>query len=182
MVQHGAAPRTVIKIIGDDIWDPNNWVEDDHEHRIYASDDLEIYAVVDAIDYPYLCQFKWSVHDKKKAERGYVYLRRALHEGLGPGGQYYESPITGRWVRDKKRVQRNKFLHTEIMERTGIPKPSLKHREVDHGDRRTLNCRRRNLTWATRSMNVRNSSSVIRLQNLRRRGRISITTLRAQTQ
>jgi hypothetical protein len=159
---------------GLDPWDPNNWSPSTHEHRIYADETLEVYAVVDAIDYPYLSQFKWSIHDRKKAARGFVYLRRTTHEYMGPSGGLYESPITGALVRDKKRIQGNKFLHTEIMERTGIPKPTPKHNETDHRDRNTLNCRRINLIWATRSMNVLNT---VNPWALRRHGKTSTSIL-----
>lgn len=153
-----------------DMWNPNNWPEDTHEHRIYYSDiDQSDYCVVDAIDYPYLSQYCWSIHDRKKHEKGYLYLRRAVHIGLGPGGGRYISDLSGREVWDKKRIQRNMFLHQEIMLRTGIEPPSDKHTEVDHLDRSTRNCRRRNLIWATRSMNVRNSNHDIRKKQLQKR-------------
>jgi hypothetical protein len=141
----------------DDMWDPNTWVLDDHEHRIYATDDLEVYAIVDAIDYPYLSQFKWSVHDRKKKK--HPYLHRKTHELIAPEGPAYVSEFTGRLVRNRHRIQRTVFLHTEIMLRKGEPKPTPKHKEPDHLDRNVLNCRRANLKWATRSDQVKNSES-----------------------
>ena len=148
----------LMKIVGDDMWDPNNWVPDEHEHRIY-SPNLEVYAVVDFEDYIDLCQYKWSVHDPKKID--HPYLRRGLHEGLGLTSGKYESPITGKLVYDKKRVQGNRFLHQDVMLRKGVPKPTPKHKEVDHADRDVGNCRRANLNWATRAEQIRNSKQWI---------------------
>lgn len=148
----------MLKIVGDDMWDPNNWVEDDHEHRIYADETLEIYAVVDAIDYPYLSQFKWSVHDRKKAARGHIYLKRNSCEFLEKDGEPYESRITGTMVRNRKRIVRTVFLHQDIMRRMKKRKPTKLHKEVDHRNRRMLDCRRKNLRWATRKQQVINSS------------------------
>lgn len=147
-----------IRINGGDPFDPNNWLEDDHEHRIYATD-LDIYVVVDEIDYQWLTQWRWTLHDPKNYEkRGAIYLKRVVTEIIAPEGPKYESPITGKLVRNPHRIQRARFVHQEIMLRTGIPQPTPKHREVDHINKRTRNCRRYNLQWATRGMQVSTSN------------------------
>lgn len=146
----------VIRINGGDPFDPNNWVPDDYEHRIYATDDLSLYVVVSAIDYPWLVQWKWTPHDLRRYERtGLLYLKRIITEFTDPEGPKYISPHTGKLVRNFHRVQRTRFIHQEIMLRTGIPQPTPAHKEVDHIlPKRTWDCRRENLQWATRGMQV----------------------------
>lgn len=144
-----------MRINGGDPFDPNNWIEDDHEHRIYATDDLEVFVVVDAIDYPYLVQWKWSIHSRSYYERtGQLYLKRTVTEFTMPEGPRYESLITGKLVRNYHRIQRTRFLHQEVMLRTGKQPPTPKHKEVDHISKQTWVCKRDNLQWATRGMQV----------------------------
>jgi hypothetical protein len=171
----------MLRIVGDDMWDPRNWVPDDHEHRIYADESLETYAIVDARWYPYLCRFKWSIHDMRKHLKGFTYLRRTITVFHGPDGEPYESPTSGKIVRNRKRTVYNRFLHQEVMLLTGIPQPTPEHTEVDHKSRNTLDCREGNLEWATRAMQVINSRpSPGRLANLkqyRRLGKTSTATM-----
>lgn len=149
----------MIRINGGDPFDPNNWLPDDHEHRIYATDDLSAYVIVDAIDYPWLVQWKWTIHNRRYYERtGQLYLKRTVTEITAPEGPKYISHLSGKLVRNFHRIQRTRFLHQEIMERTGIPRPSPKHKEVDHINKRTQNCKRDNLQWATRGMQVASSN------------------------
>ena len=144
-----------IRINGGDPFDPNNWLEDDHEHRIYATDDLSVYVVVDAIDYPFLTQWKWSIHNRTRYETsGHLYLKRTIQENTAPEGPRYESPNTGKLVRNYHRIQRTRFLHQDVMLRTGIPQPTPKHKEVDHINKQTWLCKRFNLQWATRGMQI----------------------------
>lgn len=133
-----------------DPWDPNNWTNDDHEHRIYGTADLSVYVVVDAIDYPYLSRFKWCVHDRRKLN--HIYLHRSISKFYESDGERYVSEFTGKLVRNRKRIQYNEFIHQAIMRRTGVPQPTPAHKEVDHLDRDLQNCRRVNLQWATRGM------------------------------
>lgn len=149
----------MIRIGDGDPFDPNNWLPDDHEHRIYATDDLSVYVIVDAIDYPWLVQWKWTLHNPKAYERnGQPYLKRVITEFTMPEGPKYISPFSGRLVRNQHRIQRTRFLHQEIMLRTGIPQPTPKHKEVDHINKRTIDCTRVNLQWATRGMQVASSN------------------------
>jgi hypothetical protein len=158
-----------MRINGGDPFDPNNWIPDDHEYRIYACIDYgggdmradpDLYVVVSKEDYSDLVRYRWNLHDRKKYERlGYIQLKRCTTEYLAPEGPRYISPTTGKLTRNYKRIQRSVFIHQEIMERTGIPRPSPKHKEVDHyPDRKTKNCRRENLRWATRGMQVSGSN------------------------
>lgn len=141
-----------------DPWDPNNWEECDHEHRIYGCADLSIYAVVDAVDYPLLSRYRWSVHKSKRMR--WPYLRRNISVFHGPDGSPYESEFTGRLERNRNRTQYTRFLHTDVLLLAGIPQPTPQHKEGDHKDRDVMNCRRTNLQWATRSMNVTNSEHI----------------------
>lgn len=143
-----------MRVDGDDIWDPNNWIEDEHECRIYGADDLGVYAVVDWIDYIALVQHRWSVHAVKGKPQ--LYLRRGVSEFFASDGEPFESPITGKLVRNRKRVQSNLFLHTAIVLRAKLEPPSPEHTIIDHKDRNTMNCRRINLHWATHKMNSQN--------------------------
>jgi HNH endonuclease len=157
----------LLRLEGPDIWDPNTWVPDEYEHRIYGDETLERYAIVDAIDYPYLCQFKWSVHSVNYGALGTgrarkkFYLRRGVSEFYDSDGEPYESPITGKIIRNRRRVQRTEFLHQAVMRRMGIEPPTANHVIIDHRDRDTMNCRRSNLYWETHAGNQLNVERII---------------------
>lgn len=149
----------LIQIPKGDPFDPNNWILDDHECRIYADESLEIYAVVDWIDYIALCQYKWSIHSfrvRSNTVRRKFYLRRALAKIIAPEGEKYQSPTSGKIVRNQHRIQSNLFLHQAVMQRMGVPPPTPNHKMIDHKDRETMNCRRSNLEWATAKSNGNN--------------------------
>jgi hypothetical protein len=139
----------------DDMWNPNTWELDRHEHRIYADETLELYAVVDAKWYPILCQWKWSIHTIKvhrgaiKTPRKQFYLRRTETTFHAPDGESYISPIHGYEVRHRHRTARTVFLHQQVMRLAGIEPPSPEHIHIDHEDRDTMNCREGNLKWTT---------------------------------
>jgi hypothetical protein len=138
-----------------DDWNPDNFAE--HEYRIWASNDPEFYVVVDQEDYSFLAQFSWSIHTHSdgKRRRPQLYLRRSVSDFYAPDGPKYESEFTGKLVRNRKRVQRNLFLHFVIMVRKTLEEncypPDKHHHIVDHANRNTRNCRRSNLQWATPS-------------------------------
>lgn len=148
----------------DDIWDPTTWVE--QEYRIYASNDPDYYVNVDQVDYSFLSQNKWSVHTYTdgRVQRSKLYLRRSVSDFLGPDGTPYLSEFTGRLERNRKRVQRNLFLHFVVMLRKMFDEdcyPATKHHHiVDHEDRKPSNCRRANLRWATWSENNLNTDKL----------------------
>lgn len=130
---------------------------DQTEYRIYATNDPEFYVVVDYEDYIFLILFAWSIHSYKtsdKHHRKQLYLRRSVSDFYGPDGSPYESPITGKIVRNRQRVQRNLFLHFVVMLRKGDIPPDKHHHIVAHLDHNSRNCRRNNLVWATHWTNM----------------------------
>lgn len=148
--------------------DPNTWLP--REYRVYASNDDDFFVNVDNEDYRFLAQNQWSVHtytDGKKP-RKQLYLRRSVSDFLGPDGEPYISEFTGRLARNRKRVQRNLFLHFVVMLRKmhdeGCYPPDKFHTIVDHEDRNTKNCRRANLRWSTHFGNNVNVDRVINAQ------------------
>lgn len=139
-----------------DPFDPRLWIEDPHEFRIYLTEDLELYAIVDAIDYSPLVKYKWSSLGRKwKPGQRLDYARRTKTVFHAPDGEKYEHPITGKIVRNRHRTTNSVFLHHEIADRMGLIKPTPKH-VLDHRNGRTLDCRRKNLRWVTRGFNTRN--------------------------
>lgn len=145
-----------------DPFDPNNWGTDEpREYRIYASNDADFYVTVSQEDYSFLAQSEWSIHTfyiRKKTEfRKKFYLRRSVSDFYGPDGEKYINPVTGYLVRNRKRIQRNLFLHFVVMLRKQadgkgeFDPPTKHHHIVDHSDRNTRNCERPNLNWTTPS-------------------------------
>lgn len=130
-----------------DDWDPNViMAEAAQPCRIYGDDSGELFALVDAQDYQWLVQWRWS----PKWSRGNrkVYLRRNVQESIAELGK---DPDTGRRIRN--RVQRTLFLHTAVAERAGILPPSEYHVLLDHRNGDGLDCRRENIRWVTRQQN-----------------------------
>lgn len=119
-----------------DPFDPRTWAEDDHEHRIYGNDALTIYALVDPEDYTWFARWRWSPKVSKGGKKVYLFRPQS----------------------DRSRASRvvSLYLHVEIMKRTGIQPPSSLHTMTDHRNGNGLDCRRRNLRWATPRMNCLN--------------------------
>lgn len=132
---------------------------DKHEYRIYGGADLEVYAVVDAQDYTILTRHKWLTKPSRTGQN--FYLFRNQQRLTAPEGSKYESPITGKLVRGRNRVQMNTFLHHDVMRLAGRPRPSDGHL-LDHRDGNGLNCRRHNLRWVSTLFNFWNKRGVLR--------------------
>lgn len=111
-----------------------NFLIESHEHRIYADDYANVYAVVDQEDYWYFSQWRWQPVFNSTGRK--IYLKRSVTQ------------------QDRKSV--SLYLHVEIHKRTGAVQPTEKHVMVDHIDCDSLLCRKFNLRWATPSMNSRN--------------------------
>jgi hypothetical protein len=112
--------------------DPN-FLFEEHEHRIYADDYANVYAVVDQEDYWYFSRWRWHPITNSTGKK--IYLKRSTNS-RGPSFTLY--------------------LHVEIHKRTGILKPSEDHTMVDHINGESLFCLRSNLRWATPSLNSQN--------------------------
>lgn len=120
-----------------DFFDPRLWVKENHEFRIYGDDNASCWAIVDEEDYHWAIQWRWHINKPHPTRNGKkLYMRRAL-----ANHRRYIPPL---------------YLHVEIHKRSGIIQPSPLHILVDHIDGNELDCRRRNLRWATHSMNRRN--------------------------
>lgn len=139
-----------------DVFDPNTWQESEvHEYRIYASNDPDFYVVVDQADYSFLAQNSWSVHSRHdgRNSRRQFYLRRSVSDFYDKDGPAYINPETGYWTRNRKRVQRNLFLHFVVLLRKQADErcnpESPRHHIADHADRNTRNCTRANMQWVT---------------------------------
>jgi hypothetical protein len=137
-----------------DFFDPNNWQQNNYEHRVYADDYANQYAIVDEIDYQYLVQWRWKISVSKAsagAKRRKAYLARAVPMIVGK--DYKDE--NGK--RHQQRITSTVYLHKIVMERSGIVKPNTnKELIVDHANGNGFDCRRKNLRWATRSFNSKN--------------------------
>lgn len=89
-------------------------------------------AIVDARDSRWARRWKWRAKYDKRGRK--VYATRKTHVG-------------GKQVR--------LYLHKEILKRAGKLPPTPWHIIGEHKDGNSLNCRRANLEWFTRTQNVR---------------------------
>jgi hypothetical protein len=119
----------------DDLFNPRTWLwlDETKEYRLYLDPQCEKYAVLDYIDYIWAIQWKWK-RNASRGRRKWYAVRSTRVDGIA---------VTH-------------FLHVEIMERTGIVRPEWPQVITDHRDGDSMNCRRQNLRWATKSMNRRN--------------------------
>lgn len=124
-----------------DPFDPNNWVEQEYEYRIYLDNYGNNYAIVDEIDWLYFSQWCWCI-------------KRSKHRLLTP--KFYARRAVGTNENGGRIRTRTVYLHIEIMRRFNPTPPSILHWIVDHRNGKSLDCRRKNLRWATQSMNSRN--------------------------
>lgn len=121
-----------------DAFDPNNWdaIFAAQEHRIYADDYGNDYAVVDYEDWMWAHKLRWHVnkpHPKRRGKKAYLRTRAGWRAG---GGGY---------------------LHVLIQDRKGEKRPSPKHVLTDHLDGNERNCTGDNLCYATHVRNRRTS-------------------------
>lgn len=106
------------------------------ECRIYLDNKGEIFCVVDADDYEWLSKYRWAAIRSRSRWKVYAARSTRLSGREGPQTRIY--------------------MHKEILERAGIKPPTPAHVIGDHKDGDSLNNRKRNLEWETRSGNARN--------------------------
>src|SRR5262245_2242549 len=101
--------------------------------RIALKGDGDVWVQVDEADFWWAIGWKWHWRWDRRRKKRYA-------------------------TRSTKRKGRTVtvYLHVEIQRRKGKRRPSAAHVVADHLDGDSLNCRRRNLRWATRSMNAKN--------------------------
>lgn len=121
-----------------DFFNPNFWIKELHEFRIYGDDNAFHWAIVDEEDYHWAIKWRWHINKPHPTRNGKkLYMRRVLSNS-----KRYIPPL---------------YLHVEIHKRTGIIQPSPLHTFVDHIDGNELNCLRSNLRWVTPQMNRQNA-------------------------
>lgn len=127
-----------------DGFDPTTWdVSDETPCYIHLSDRFDVYALVDAIDYEWALHFKWC-HTYGSGE--YVEVAEDVFAIARPDHMYARRCVGGKTL----------FLHREILNKW--KGPPLSHRLIgDHLNGKTLDCRRKNLRWATRRQNSQNT-------------------------
>lgn len=129
-------------IDNNDPFDPRTWDEllakqAAEVNHVYLDDRLTHAALIDPIDYEWAHQWRWCA---KRDPTGSIYARRAVGENAH-GSRLRTFTV---------------YLHVQIMRRTKKRRPSARHVLVDHRNGNSLDCRRKNLRWATPSMNGRN--------------------------
>lgn len=147
------AVRIRIPRYGD--FDPRTWppVDDapDNPRYISLSNRIDSYCIVDDIDYQYLRHYNWchtygsgSYNENGVIDRpNHIYARRSV-------------TVPDPTAKNGKRKS-NLWMHKVICARAyGLPEPGFNI--GDHINGNTLDNRRANLRWATRSMNARNKS------------------------
>lgn len=127
-----------------DGFDPRTWCEPAPEAcRIYLSDRVEIYALVDPEDYAWASAFRWC-HTYGSGEM--VEIAEGVFAIARPDHIYARRCVGDATL----------WLHREILTRRD-GRPLFPRAVGDHLDGHTLDCRRRNLRWATPSQNARNT-------------------------
>lgn len=111
-------------------WDPRTW-EEPGAVRVYLDRAAETYALLDPEDYKAFGGYMWSLSSDGRTKR-YARCIRTING--------WRTPI---------------YLHRMVMLAAAKP-PSPKHTYVDHLNGNGLDCRRRNLRWATPRENAMN--------------------------
>lgn len=101
--------------------------------RLWLDNRATFSVVLDADDWEYFRQWLWA--PKWNSRRKKVYGYRTIWRGSSKFSEY---------------------LHVAILRRANIRKPTAHHIIGNHINGDSLNCRKTNFRWATRSMNCRN--------------------------
>lgn len=117
-----------------DEWNPDNWYcLLPYVYVFLHERDLDRYAIIDSEDWPWVQRHRWW---RVGGQSGKWYAAR---HGLG-----------------SRETRGNLFLHIEILNRyLGLaPEPGM---VGDHINGDSMDCRRRNLKWATKLENAKNN-------------------------
>ncbi|EIZ87133.1 hypothetical protein WYO_0170 [Methylobacterium sp. GXF4] len=139
-----------------DPFDPNTFDPEllDDACFIHLSDRIDCYAIVDRQDYEWARHLKWC-HTYGSGKM--LPVANGVYAIQNPDHIYARNCAGGE----------TRFLHREILVRwKGYPRrPGM---IGDHKNGKTLDCRRKNLRWATKSQNAKNiAGSKIRARYLR---------------
>lgn len=107
------------------------------EFCIWLDDREYLFAVVDEIDWHWAKQWRWHARPDKHGNKFYACRQQTLRN-------------------NGHRTNASLYLHVEIMKRTGIKPRSPAFTMADHRSGCEFDCTRKNLRWATPSMNRRN--------------------------
>lgn len=107
---------------------------------IFLDNAAELFCVVDAEDYVWAGQWRWSATPNSTGLKFYATRSTRLEGRTGPQVRVY--------------------LHKEILLRAKGGPPHRRYVIGDHLNGQSLNNRRVNLRWATRSQNARNIHGV----------------------
>lgn len=113
-----------------DPFDPRGWPEPLPYTTLWLDPANGIFCVLDTEDYQWALQWHWGVIWDRHGRKAYASRSTRI---LGRHHRYY--------------------LHKEILIRAGSVAPTKRHIISDHLNGNSLDCRRRNLRWATPSMN-----------------------------
>lgn len=119
-----------------DLFDPRTWAEPE-PCNLYLDNNERLFVLVDEIDFTWACRWRWFPKFNSRKRKVYAFRNLTVR-------------------RNGVRYDRSVYLHVEIMIRTGIYRPTADHVVCDHINGKSLDCRRVNLRWATRSENGKN--------------------------